>query len=86
MGKINYNDQLVYSGRGYIDGKMQPVKNIEELDNIPRNQRFIGLTVTVLDDGHGVGPRDYWIKTSTTEWVLKDMPVDIKISGDDIET
>lgn len=86
MSVINYSDQLNYVGKGYIDGKMQPVATLTELANIPRSQRFIGLTVTVLDDGCNCGARDYWIKNSVTKWVLKEMPSDIKITGNDVET
>lgn len=86
MSTINYSDQLNYINKGYIDAKMQPVASIEDLSNIPRSQRFLGLTVTVLDDGSGLGPRDYWIKNNTSKWVLKEMPSDMKITGNDIET
>lgn len=85
MSTINYSDQLNYVGKGYIDAKMQPVATVKDLDNIPRSQRFLGLTVTVLDDGLGLGPRDYWIKESTSKWVLKKMPPAIMITGDDVE-
>lgn len=85
MSKVNYTDQLNYIGKGYMDAKIQPVASLTELSNIPRSQRFIGLTITVLDDGKGLGPRDYWIKTSTTKWELKEMPSNIKVEGNDIE-
>lgn len=86
MSTINYSDQLYYINKGYIDAKMQPVSFLSDLDKIPRSQRFLGLTITVLDDGYGLGPRDYWIKNNTSKWVLKEMPSNIKISGGDIET
>ena len=85
MSTINYSDQLNYVSKGYIDAKMQPVGTIKELDNIPRSQRFLGLTVTVLDDGSGLGPRDYWITTNTARWVLKESSSTIKVDGEDVE-
>lgn len=85
MSTINYSDQLNYIGKGYVDAKMQPVKTLSDLSNIPRSQRFLGLTVTVLDDGSGLGPRDYWITTNTAKWILKEKSCEIKISGSDIE-
>lgn len=85
MSTLNYSDQLYHTGKGYMDAKIQPVKTISELNNIPRADRFVGLTITVLDDGLGLGPRDYWIKESTSKWVLKEMPSAIMITGDDVE-
>ena len=86
MSTINYSDQLNYIGKGYVDAKMQPVATIKDLDNIPRSQRFLGLTVTVLNDSSGLGPRDYWITTNTAKWVLKESLSAIKIDGEDVET
>ena len=89
MAAINYTEQLIYVGGGYIDAKMQPVATIADLNKIPRSQRFIGLTVTVLDDGYGK-PQDYWIEKNVTIWVKKNTQgggsADIPISGDDVET
>lgn len=89
MAKLNYTDQLNFTGAGYIDAKMQPVETVADLNKIPRSQRFVGLTVTVLDDGSGK-PFDYWLETSVTKWVKKIMPtegeINIQIKGDDIET
>lgn len=85
MSVINYLDQLNYVNKGYLDAKMQPVNTIDELDRIPRSQRFLGLTVTVLNDGNDLGPRDYWLKTSTSNWVVKEVPGIIFVTGDDIE-
>lgn len=85
MSTINYSDQLNYISKGYIDAKMQPVATVKDLDNIPRSQRFLGLTVTVLNDGSGLGPRDYWITTNTARWVLKESSSSIKVDGGDTE-
>jgi predicted nucleic acid-binding Zn-ribbon protein len=70
MAVINYTDQLKYAGSGYLDAKMNPVASVADLKSISRNQRFIGLTVTVLNDGN---PQDYWLVngTSNDNWVPK---------------
>lgn len=86
MASVTFNSQLNYSGRGYIDGKMQPVSKVEDLNKIPRSQRFIGLTVTVLNDGIHPYPVDYWIKDSSNKWSMKETPTFIPVSGDDVET
>jgi hypothetical protein len=56
MAIINYTDQLRYSGKGYIDAKMMPVKSFDDLKAFPMTQRFEGLTIVVLNDG---APQDY---------------------------
>lgn len=68
---MNISEQFYYTGRGPLDSKMAPVENIDGLKSIPRSERFIGLTVVVLDDGSGNGPREYWLKESLGSWVLK---------------
>ena len=88
MAKINYTAQLNYTGAGYIDAKMQPVAAVADLNKIPRSQRFIGLTITVLNDGSGK-PADYWIESSLTKWVRKHTQgggdASLPIQGDDVE-
>ena len=86
MAAITFNNQLVYSGKGYIDAKMQPVNTLYDLNKIPRTQRFIGLTITVLNDGIHNQPTDYWIKDKSNKWTVKEMPSYITITGDDVET
>ena len=58
MAIINYADQIKYTGKGYLDAKMMPVKTVDDLKKIPSTQRFEGLTVVVLNDGN---PQDYWL-------------------------
>lgn len=72
MAIINYTDQLKYTGKGYLDAKMMPVKSVSDLKSIPRTQRFEGLTITVLNDGE---PMDYWLVggTSDSNWVKKSL-------------
>lgn len=83
MAAINYTDQFNFTGKGYLDAKIQPVKNIDELLRIPRAHRFIGLTVTVLDDGNNIGPVDYWLKESVSLWEIKIVPGAVTLNGDD---
>lgn len=66
----DFDSQLIYKGGGYLDGKMQPVATLTDLLQMPLNYRFVGLTVTVLDDGSGE-PHDYWLKNDRFTWVLK---------------
>ena len=82
---INYTEQVKYTGKGYLDAKMQPVAAKEDLMSIPRSQRFVGLTVTVLDDGTGAGPVDYWLKDNVSTWVPKVESAGVPISGDDVD-
>ena len=87
MAILTYSDQLNYSGKGYLDAKMQPVDTLSDLNKIPRSQRFIGLTVTVLDDGSG-RPQDYWIE-SGVKWVKKTITIEgnvtLPLEGNDKE-
>ena len=71
MAIINYTDQLKFAGKGYLDAKMMPVATIDELYQIPRTQRFEGLTITVLNNGN---PQDYYLVggTSDANWTLKE--------------
>jgi len=71
MAVINYSDQFKYSGKGYIDAKVAPVANIEDLTKI---SSFVlakyytpGMVVMVLDDGLGEGPAQY-ILTEDYSW------------------
>ena len=55
-------NQYYYNGPGYLDGKIQPVETVADLDSILTRQRFEGLTVTVLrPDGANSTPCDYWL-------------------------
>ena len=84
MATKDYASQLKYTGAGYLDAKMQPVKTVSDLNSIAKSKRFIGLTVTVLDDGNG-SPRDYWLRDNIELWELKKYPALIEVSGNDIE-
>ena len=54
MGDIKkeaFSKQLYINDGKYLDAKMQPVDNIEDLYAIPRTQRFIGLEIMVINEG-----------------------------------
>lgn len=70
MAIINYSDQMRFTGKGYLDSKMMPVKTTNDLKNVPLGQRFEGLTITVLNEGN---PQDYWLVGGITNgyWVQK---------------
>lgn len=58
----NMTKQLKYTGKGYLDHKMQPVNTVAELNSkfTNRNELKLGMVVTVLNgDGANV-PVDYW--------------------------
>ena len=58
----NITKQHKYTGKGYLDYKMQPVDTVEELKSkfSNRNELKLGLTVTVLNPGGDNVPADYW--------------------------
>lgn len=77
MAVINYSDQFKYAGKGYMDAKIAPVANLDDLTSI---SSFVlakyytpGMVVMVLDDGHGKGPTQYVL---TNDYVWE------KLSGD----
>ena len=62
MSEKVVGNQYVYNGAGYLDGKIQPVENVSDLNKILIRHRFIGLTVTVIHpDGPDSKPADYWL-------------------------
>ena len=58
----NMTKQLKYTGKGYLDYKMQPVDTVAELNEkfTKKNELKLGLTVTVLNGGGENVPIDYW--------------------------
>lgn len=69
MAILNYGNQFKYSGEGYIDSKMAPVNNIDELE---RNAGILsslyvpGMKVMVLND-EPFGPMEYYLNDDY-EW------------------
>ena len=49
----NMTKQLKYTGKGYLDYKMQPVDTVAELNSkfTNKNELKLGMTVTVLNGG-----------------------------------
>ena len=71
-------NQYIYNGPGYLDGKIQPVESVDDLNAILLRQRFVGLTVTVIHpDGPDSMPADYILVQDPNEeegvlmWVRK---------------
>lgn len=58
----NLTKQLKYTGKGYIDNKMQPVETVAELESkfAKKNELTLGLVVTVLNPNGDDKPVDYW--------------------------
>ena len=57
----------LYINEGYyLDSKTQPVQTFDDLNLIPRQQRFIGLEVLVIDED-----KKYRLKNGTknSDWV-----------------
>ena len=70
---ITINEQYYSTAKGPIDAKLTPASTYEELidlTRIPRAQRYVGLTVTVLNGGN---PVEYWLVGGTTNasWKIK---------------
>lgn len=86
MGVIKYTNQLEYIADGPLDSKNKPVETPAELEDIPKRERYPGMTVTVLDDGSGK-QADYWLVGKdrfSGVWEKKSLD-SITIDGDDIE-
>ena len=54
--------QFKYTGKGYLDNKMQPVDTVAELKSkfVKKNELKLGLVVTVLNPDGDNKPVDYW--------------------------
>ena len=81
----NLTEKLRYS-KGYVDESMS-VSTFNELLDIPTGNRFVGLTVTVLNFYNGM-PSDFWLVGGTAKknWKLKSLPqVDSKTDLDNIK-
>jgi len=71
--KVIVNKQYYSTAKGPLDAKLTPADNYAELSDmtrIPRAQRYVGLTVTVLNSG---SPIEYWLVGGTTNasWKIK---------------
>lgn len=81
MAILNYADQFKYTGKGYVDSKLEPKKNLSELNSMNALQlaKFYtpGMKVVVLDDGLGHGPSEY-ILTKEYKWERFDKNFEIE--------
>lgn len=77
MSDINKNvkvsEQYYSLKKGPLDAKLTPAEDYIELTDmtrIPRSERYVGLTVTVLNSG---SPVEYWLVGGTTNksWKIK---------------
>ena len=67
-----------------VDIKNMPVNTVEDLYAIPMNERYVGLTVLVLNE-----KKEYWLldNVSNSAWTVKNQAEGvIKITGGDVET
>jgi hypothetical protein len=55
MAELTISDQIRYPGSGPLDTKHTPVATYTALTTIPRNQRYIGMIVTVISDSNNGG-------------------------------
>lgn len=62
MAISNIAKQLKYTGPGYVDDKLQPVKNVSDLTAkfTSESELKLGMTVVVLNGGGPNIPVDYW--------------------------
>lgn len=61
MAVTNMTKQLKYTGEGYLDYKMQPVRTVAELSSkFITSELKLGMVVTVLNGGGTNVPVDYW--------------------------
>ena len=69
-------DKLIYPG-GYID-EIMSVESFDNLLELSRGDRFVGLTVTVTNALNSLNsksiPVDVWLSESKSGWVLKNVP------------
>ena len=80
MANTNISNQFYITGRKRVDAKLQPVDNFDGLKAIATKDRYVGMTVTVLnavydEDGYIVStnPIDYWLVDGTSNkcWKVK---------------
>lgn len=80
MAEINKNvtiaEPFYSTGTAPVDAKMTPAATFDELKvaaRIPVAQRYVGLTVTVLNSGTTNIPTDYWLVggVRNSNWKIK---------------
>lgn len=80
MAILSITDQYYTSSAGPLDAKLAPVATYDDLAKIKRAHRYVGMTITVLDEMH-----DYWLSGGTSNrcWVKK-VPPELEITGNDV--
>ena len=78
MSEISVNSQYRLTDNCPLDVKTQPVATVSDLYKIPRAQRYIGMTVTVLETDEMGNRFDYWLidGTANFNWVRKNPHID----------
>ena len=80
MANTNISNQFYITGQKSVDAKLQPVDDINGLKAISVKDRYVGMTVTVLnairdEDGYIIfsNPIDYWLVDGTSNkcWKVK---------------
>ena len=85
---VEVSEQLFGNYGGPVDAKLAPVADLAELYSATkRKNRYLGMTVLVLDDGTGGGPAEYWLVggTANGNWVKKTTAGSLSLGGDDIQ-
>lgn len=61
MSSIIINNSFKLEDNNPLDARLEPVSVPSDLNNIPMNYRYLGMTVLVEDyDGNGT-PAEYWL-------------------------
>ena len=81
--KKEITEQLYLKSNAPLDAKLTPVDNVSDLNNIPRSDRYLGMTIVVLNKGTGEDPCEYWLPKTTGNagWAKKEnggQPIDLK--------
>lgn len=80
MANTNVSNQYYVTGRQSLDAKLQPVDSFNDLKKITAKDRYVGMTVVVLnavrdEEGYIVStnPIDYWLVDGVTNacWKVK---------------
>lgn len=95
------DNQLYSNGPKPLDAKLQPVNTFADLASIPLKDRYMGMTIVVLNNVYewdedeeedvlvSSDPKEYWLKGGITNsfWVEKTSSTElyVPIEGEDIE-
>lgn len=75
---INVNSSYQLADNRPLDAKLIPVKTVADLNWIPRAQRYVGMTVSVLDYNGKGDAADFHLVggTANSNWKRKDGIID----------